>query len=113
MVLIFIQEKKLSSNFLLDSETSQFVSNVLFDNIIDTYSIDEINTTEDIIKTTDLHPELIDYIFNNMPENYSDIEKAIFVYLKLCRIFVYSPNFYASGQSDEANDKHKDISLIP
>ena len=47
-----------------------------------------------------------------MPENYTDLEKALFVYLKLCRTFVYSPNFYASQQNQAANALHSDINLI-
>ena len=109
----FIQEKKLTTNFSINKQTMDFINKITRSDYFDTYSLEEINETKDIIEPTKLHPELVDYVFNNMPENYTDLEKALFVYLKLCRTFVYSPNFYASQQSQAANALHSDINLIP
>ena len=108
----FTEEKKLHTNFLLDSETLQFVSDLKLDQVMDTMSLEAINETKDHVKPVGLHPELIKYVFNNMPTDYSDIEKAIFVYLKLARAFTYDDEFYAEQQSDEANAKHSNIARL-
>ena len=42
-----------------------------------------------------IHPQLYDAVYNGMPTNDLSLEdKAIYIYLKLCKIFTYNENFF-------------------
>lgn len=108
----FMKTNKLYARCNCSTRLAKLLSDLRLDNLIDTFSIDEINETVDSVGHIELNPELVDYVFSNMPENYSDIEKAIFVYLKLAKVFTYDAEFYAEQQSDRANEIHSDINRL-
>ena len=47
-----------------------------------------------------------------MNPNYSDLEKSIYIYIKLCKYFSYDPVFYASNQRGEIAGFHEDMSRL-
>ena len=108
----FTEDKKIHSNCMMDDEICQFVSALKQDEIIDTFSIDEINSTIDLVDPVKLNDDLVEYVLNNMPKDYTDVQKAIFTYLKLCKLFTYDEEFYAEQQSEESNRKHSDVSKL-
>lgn len=108
----FMEECKFSSNVMMDKNIREFVSGLKTDKYIDTYYINKLNTTTNPVTTIGLHPELTSYIYSNIPENYSDIEKAIYIYLKLTRIFHYDPEVYAESQTANVMNRHADLDRI-
>ncbi len=101
-----IVQNKLGSMILLNENEKKCLVKIMHDEYVDTYAIDEINSTVDNIESVALNSDLIRYVFKNMPENYSKVEKAIYTYIKLCRMCTYDAEFYAEGQSEEVNEKH-------
>lgn len=49
----------------------------------------------DQLKLTD---ELKNEVLKDMPEKLDSVKKAIYIYIKLCKILTYDPEFYALGQ---------------
>ena len=108
----FTDEYKLHTNCLMDEGVFTLISMLKQDQLVDTMSLEAVNETKDNTTPVGLHPELVKYIFENMRNDYTDLEKAIFVYLKLAKVFTYDDEFYAEQQSDEANAKHSNIARL-
>ena len=47
-----------------------------------------------------------------MEEDYTLLEKAIYIYLKMCNILTYNDEYYASEQLGKHLDKHRDINYL-
>lgn len=108
----FLEKNDVLNNVLLTNSEQNCVCKILNDDWIDTMSLEEINSTVDTLGEIKLHPDLEKYIFNKMPKDYSKIEKAIYAYIKLCRMSTYDAEFYAEGQSEEVNNKHTDAAHL-
>lgn len=73
------------------------------------------NILESDIKNYDgveLKKELKEHLYKDMPSNLSDIEKAIFLYARACKLFTYDEEFYLSGQKGVAALRHQDINRL-
>lgn len=73
-----------------------------------TYYKDKVLNSYDVV----LNGKLREYVYKEMNQNYNDLEKAIYVYIKLCRYLSYDPVFYANNQEGEIARYHKDINRI-
>ena len=47
-----------------------------------------------------------------MPENITNLEKAIYIYIKMCKLLTYDEEYYAVNQRGEVAEKHKSIDYI-
>lgn len=68
-----------------------------------------VTTNNPFLDGITIHPDLRDEVLGEMPEDYSDIEKAIYIYLKMCETLTYDPEFYAVDQKGPLAEKHKQI----
>ncbi len=71
-----------------------------------------LTTTDTIYEKVLLDSDLEFAILNGMPEDATDLEKAIYIYIKMCLILTYDEEFFAAGQKGPATRKHKDVSHI-
>lgn len=77
---------------------------------VDFQAFDKLLETKDTLyKEIELDKDFHDYIMNGMPDGATDIEKAVFVYLKMCRTLSYDEEFYARNQPA---DMHSSIDLV-
>lgn len=74
--------------------------------------IDKFNDNNSNILNFELNDELYNEVVKNMPQNMTNIEKTIYIYLKLCTLLTYDEEYYASKQDDEVNKRHIDISKL-
>lgn len=51
-------------------------------------------------------------ILEDMPKYISDVEKAIYIYIKMCKVLTYDEEYYAANQKGNPALKHKDISYV-
>ena len=56
-----------------------------------------------------IHPELETAILSDMPKDYSDMEKAIYIYIKMCQTLTYDPTFFILDQKGPLTEKHRKI----
>ena len=95
------------------------------DNIINRYmeidSIQKIDlqainkhlvTVDNKYQTVQLDDELEHEIISGIPENASDLEKGIYIYIKMCKLLTYDDEYFAVGQKGEATVKHKSIDHV-
>lgn len=109
----FIIREKLMDNFIFPENIEKRITDIVNYEILDfesqnTYLSDENSLTS----KTNLNPELIEAITKDIPANYSTLEKAIFIYIKMCKILSYNDEFFAAKQRGLAAEKHRMIDYI-
>lgn len=121
----------ISKNHFIYAAIKFFKENKVFDdylvpdNIINRYI--EIGTLQKIdiqalnkhLTTTDtkyqevqIDSNLENEILSGMPQDANDLEKAIYIYIKMCKLFTYDEEYYAVNQRGEATEKHKNINYV-
>ncbi len=83
--------------------------------LIDLQAINQCLDPEDeTYKKIKLNSELKEHILNGLSKNATDLEKAIYVYIKMCKTFTYDEAYYALEQKGvvDAIQKHKDYNYI-
>lgn len=73
------------------------------------YIDDDFDTLHKQIK---LNEDLENHILSKMPDYFTDLEKAIYIYIKMCKTFVYDDEYYVDGQTGDAADKRRKIEYI-
>lgn len=109
----FIIREELIDNFIFPENIEKRITDIVNYEILDfesqnTYLSDENSLTS----KTNLNPELIEAITKDIPANYSTLEKAIFIYIKMCKILSYNDEFFAAKQRGLAAEKHRMIDYI-
>ena len=80
---------------------------------IDYQALNEFLTCEDTIyKNVHINEDLRKEILEDLPEEVSNLEKAIYIYIKMCKVFSYDDEYYAVNQIGPLAAKHKNIEYI-
>lgn len=66
----------------------------------------------DDLNQVKINDELKKEVLKDMPKDLNPIKKAIYIYVKLCKILTYDPEFYALGQGLNGAEKHRGIKNI-
>lgn len=107
----FFKEKKS----FLDYE----IPPVIFDRINDLKSLQKIDFEafnqyleyeKDILKTISLDKDFETTMLSELPEDLNDLEKAIYLYINMCKTLTYDDEYYAVNQ--EEVEKHMDPSYV-
>lgn len=112
-VIDFLKKNKIIDNYLLpDAITNKYQELELGDKI-DIEALNQFTeTTTSIINDVVIDQELKSEILVNMPDDLSLLEKAIYIYIKMCKLLRYDGEFYAVNQKGEVTKKHEDINHI-
>ena len=80
---------------------------------IDLQAINKHLVTKDtMFEKVQVDKELESAILDGMPSDLSTLEKAIYVYLKMCKLLTYDEEYYALNQQGVAKAKHADLSYV-
>lgn len=97
------------------------VSEKVIDNItdiresrfVDIEALNKYLITEDKLQSQiQVNPALEKAILGELPDSLNSLEKAIYIYIKMCKIFTYDDEFYAMNQSGSSKEKHKNIEYV-
>lgn len=109
----FIEKTKVFDKYLFSEDSTKFKNDILCDNVANTAHFNKHNKTDDsFISEVIINKKLSDAILSNMPKEYSKLEQAIYIYIKLCQTLTYDPEFFASNQEGRSASIHEDISRI-
>lgn len=109
----FIKDNNIQNNFILPEDIKQFVQDILLDKYANTYHFNILTKTSDqYLDDVVLHDDLKNYVYKDLPKDYSDLEKAIYTYIKLCKLLTYDPEFYANNQAGGIARLHEDITRL-
>ncbi len=100
-------------SYLFPEEFLKHLQDIKNYTLIDFQAVNKILKTKDpnIAKFT-INPDLHAAVLIDLPQEYSLLEKAIYIYIKMCKILTYDEEFYASKQSAELTKIHDDIARL-
>ncbi len=110
--------KYISSNKILENINTPDIYRDRYKSLTDYTNIDSqavnkfLTTTDTIYEQVLLDSDFELAILDGMPEDATDLEKAIYIYIKMCLVLTYDEEYFAAGQKGEAAKKHRDVSHI-
>lgn len=109
----FIKDSKIIDEFLIPENIINHYTEIYSLQKIDLEAINQHLKTEDTIyKNVIINKELEEAILAGMPKNSTDLEKAIYIYIKMCKILTYDEEYYAVSQIGIATEKHKHLNHV-
>lgn len=60
----------------------------------------------------EINPDLEKAIIDGMPEDFTTLQKALYIYIKMCSLLSYDPEFFAVNQKGPISEKHKDPNTL-
>ena len=112
-VIRYFEEKELFINLIIPDEILNKLKKIKSNELIDIQAINQILESDlDICEQIDINDELKQLIIGEMPNDLSKLEKAIYIYIKMCKILTYDEEFLAINQKGNAATKHQNINYI-
>ena len=109
----FIKDTKLLDNYIVSDKIKTSIES------LESYQEIDFESTNQYLKNEDpneqkisINPELKRKILANIPEGLDNLQKAIFIYMKMCEILTYDDEFYAVNQQGVVAFKHEQIDHI-
>lgn len=119
MLINFIEKKRILENYLLPEVALNRYIELYSCKQIDYESINKYEKSNDdydngvsISELINLDEGLENAVLSDMNPTYSLLEKAIYIYYKLCELLSYDQEFYAANQKGEEAESHCDINRI-
>ena len=110
---IFIEDNKLIEDYIIPSNIFNNYTMLKEGQLIDIDAINKfLKTTDTKYKYIKLNKDLEQKIISNMPEDLSDLEKAMYIYIKMCKTLSYDEEYYAVNQKGDAVEKHQVLKYI-
>lgn len=109
----YIKEYHLLENYILPPSIITNYQTLNNMQLIDFESLNyHLTPHHEIIKNIKLNKDLTKVILYQLPKNTNNLEKAIYIYLKLCKTLTYDEEYYAANQTGPAAKKHQTIKKI-
>lgn len=71
-----------------------------------------LETKDTLHKKINIEKSLREKILDGLPLDATPLEKAIYIYIKMCKILTYDEEYYAVNQKGNPTLKHQDINFI-
>ncbi len=109
----YLKKNKVTENYVLPDNIEKRIGFLTSGQYIDFSAVNKLMETKDTLyKKVELNPDLHDVIIEKMPEGISGLEKAAYIYAKMCTILTYDNRFMAANQEGEAAEKHKSLDYV-
>ena len=109
----YLKENRIVNNYVLPENIEKRIGLLTSGQYIDFSAVNKLLKTEDTLyEKVELNPDLHDAIVAQMPEGVSGLEKAAYIYAKMCTMLTYDNKFMAANQKGEAAEKHKSLDYV-
>ena len=109
----FFKESRAMENFLIPNTIVKRYIDIGSYQKIDLEAINKyLETTDTKYKNVQIDNDLEHEIISAIPENATDLEKAIYIYIKMCKLLTYDEEYYAVNQKGIATEKHKSTDYV-
>ena len=109
----FFKEYQLENNYIIPRDILFHFHEIERLQKVDIEAINRfVTTTDSKYKNIHLNEELKSAIVKDIPSELTQLEKAIYIYIKMCKLLTYDEEYYAINQKGEAANKHKDLDYI-
>lgn len=112
-VNLFFIAYPIFQNYLLPDPIKKHYEEIHGMRAIDSEAVNQYcKTMETVYKKININPQLREAILSGLPFEVTALEKAIFIYIKMCRILTYDEEYYAVGQVGSRTKKHLSLDYI-
>lgn len=109
----FFEDNKIEEEYIISDEMKSRLEEIRSSKIVDIQFFNEYNETNDPLLTKiNVNAELKDFILKGMDSNFTDLEKAIYIFIKMCKALTYDNEFFAVNQEGPLAEKHKTVDYI-
>ena len=109
----FLKESKALEDYTMPNMIIRHYVDVESLDAIDIEALNKHLTTPDTVyKEVKIDENLEKEILSGMPEESTDLEKAIYIYIKMCKLLTYDEEYYAVNQRGKAIEKHQSIDHV-
>lgn len=109
----FLNEINATNEFLIPDNIIKHYNEIKSFEKIDLEAINRfVKTSDTKYQLVKIDEDLEYKILDGMPEDATDLEKAIYIYIKMCKLLTYDEEYYAVNQKGVATEKHKNISYV-
>lgn len=109
----FIRENNIIDNYELPDNFVKRHASIYSMQIIDLEAINKYVYTTDVkYKEIKIDSDLEKIIMRGFPYEASELEMAIYIYIKMCKVLTYDDEYYAVNQMGVATEKHRSTSHI-
>ena len=109
----YLKKIKITENYVFSDNIERRINSLTSGQYIDFSAVNKLLETEDTLyEKVELNPELHEVILEQMPDGLSGLEKAAYIYAKMCTILTYDNKFMAANQEGEAAEKHKSLDYV-
>lgn len=109
----FLRENNVIDNYELPDNYVKRYSSLYSMQVIDLEAINKYVVTTDVkYKEIKIDIDLEKVIMDGFPYDASELEMAIYIYIKMCKVLTYDEEYYAVNQMGVATEKHKSTSHI-
>lgn len=109
----FFKEYKLLKSFQFPQSVIDKINAIESLQELDIEAVDKITVISDPnIDKIEVNEELKNTILENLPTDASELEKAIFIYIKMCKLLTYDDEFYAVNQTGQVARIHENINHV-
>ena len=110
--LKFFSDNNLLGKYLFNNKAKENILKIN-DNNFNLYPINKLNETDyEIIDKIDINEDLKKYILKDIPKNYYDLQKTIYIYIKLWKTLTYDQEYFATNQEGLPLVRHSNIDNI-
>lgn len=109
----FLRENNIIDNYELPDNFVKRHNSLYSMQVIDLEAINKYVVTTDVkYKEIKIDSDLEKVIMDGFPYAASELEMAIYIYIKMCKVLTYDEEYYVVNQMGIAAEKHKSTSYI-
>ena len=109
----FFKKNEAMSNYLLPDNVANHYREIGSLQKIDIEAINKLLETRDTkFQNIQIDSNLEHEIVSGIPLDATDLEKAIYIYIKMCKLFTYDEEYFAVNQKGPATLKHKNTDFV-
>ena len=109
----FLRENNIIDNYELPDNFVKRHNSLYSMQVIDLEAINKYVVTTDVkYKEIKIDSDLEKVIMDGFPYDASELEMAIYIYIKMCKVLTYDEEYYAVNQMGVATEKHRSTSHI-
>lgn len=109
----YYEDNKIDENYLVNEELKNRLKEIKSSEKVDVQMVNKyLDTNDSLLEQIKVNIELQDLILSDISPEFNDLEKAIYVYIKMCKVLTYDEEFYAVNQKGPLSEKHKTIDNV-
>ena len=109
----FYKDNDILNRYEISDDVKRKLETIESSKVVDIQMTNQYTYTDDILlERIHVDEKLEKEILKDLPSDYSNLEKAIYVYIKMCKLFTYDDEYFAVNQVGELAKKHKRIENV-